>query len=56
LVAQVKSEPAAPAPAPSPAPTPAVAIGSKAVPQAAKPPQIPVTGIGKWKSFWFPAR
>lgn len=45
---QVKPEPAAPAPAPAPAPTPAVAIGSKAAPQAAKIPQIPATGIGKW--------
>ncbi|XP_051529147.1 protein bassoon-like [Myxocyprinus asiaticus] len=31
---------------PAPTPTPVVAIGSKATPQPAKPPQIPATGIG----------
>lgn len=39
-----------PAPATA-APTPAVAIGSKAVPQPAKGPTAPATGIGEWSHF-----
>lgn len=36
-----------------PAPTPAVAIGSKAVPQPAKAPTTPATGIGGSKFIYW---